>query len=215
MTYRLFFILLFLGSHLFAHAQNETHYSLNDDLIDVVIVTHPKDKVTLDYCIDGIRENCSKVRRVIVVSSEKLTDKAEWFDENQFPFDKEDIALTIARGDKKKAKDFFRNKHRSPGWYFQQLLKIYSSFIIPNISSNVLILDSDTIFMNPVEFLNSDNGGLFCVSREEAKSAYFKHAQKLVPGYKRIYSGVYSVCHHMLFQKPILRRPLSCSRVLS
>jgi hypothetical protein len=210
MLNRMFFLLLTLCSislaYIEAKPQAKVHYPLIDDPIDVVIVCHPKDKVTLDDCIDGIKENCNKVRRVIIVSSERLTDKAEWFDERQFPFDKKSIAWTISRGDKERAEKFFhKGLHRTPGWYFQQLLKLYSPFMIPGISSNVLILDADTIFMNPVEFLNESFGGLFSYSSaEEAKPAYFEHAKRLVPGYKRIYPKVYSVCHHMLFQKPIL-----------
>jgi hypothetical protein len=210
MLNRMFFLLLVLClsslTYIEAGHQTKILYPLADDPIDVVIVCHPKDTVTLDDCIDGIKENCNKVRRVIVVSSEKLTDKAEWFDERQFPFDKKSIAWTISRGDKAKADKFFHpGLHRTPGWYFQQLLKLYSSFMIPDISSNVLILDADTIFMNPVEFLNESFGGLFAYSSaEEAKPAYFEHAQRLVPGYKRVHPKVYSVCHHMLFQKPIL-----------
>lgn len=204
MNYRSFLILFFFCCHLFAYAQAKTHYNLVNDPIDVVFVTHPKDKATLDDCINGIRANCSKVRRVIVVSSENLTDKAEWFDENQFPFSKEDVAWTIVRGDKRKRETFFKGKHRSPGWYFQQLLKLYAPLVIPNISSNVLIVDADTIFLNPVEFLNKNNGGIFCYSREVPKQPYFDHAKRLIPGYKRIYPEIYSVCHHMLFQRPIL-----------
>jgi len=208
MLNRILFFLLLLCLHSPAYADTsqpiKIYYDLVDDPIDVVIVTHPKDKTTLDYCIDGIRKNCHQVRRVIVVSSEKLTDEAEWFNENQFPFNKESIALAIARGNVETSEEFFHGKHRSPGWYFQQLLKLYSPFVIPDISSNVLVIDADTIFMNPVEFLNDSFGGLFCYSPEGAKPAYFKHAERLVPGYKRIYPKVYSVCHHMLFQKPIL-----------
>jgi hypothetical protein len=208
MANRTLFFAFFLCLNFFSYAENNpqmrTHYELTDDPIDVVIVSHPKDKKTLDYCIDGIRENCNQVRRVIVVSSIKLTDKAEWFNEDLFPFSKDDVALTIARGSKKRSVEFFRGKHRSPGWYFQQLLKFYSPFVIPDISSNALILDADTIFMNPVEFLNESHGGLFSVNHVQERGAYFQHAERLVPGYKRIYPEFYSVCHHMLFQKPIL-----------
>lgn len=205
MFLRLLFSFFFLSIQLFAHAKaHKTMYPLMDDPIDVVICTHPKDKATLEGCIDGIRANCDQVRRVVVVSSIKLTDKAEWFDENKFPFSKDDVADAIVRGDKKKKKEFFRT-HRGQGWYYQQLLKLYSSFVIPNLSSNVLIIDSDTIFLNPVTFLNSSMGALFCVNEEDAaKPAYFAHAKRLVPGYKRVFPDVYSVCHHMLFQKPIL-----------
>lgn len=179
------------------------HYELSDEPIDVVIVTHPKDKETLDLCIDGIRENCTMVRRIIVVSSEKLSDKCEWFDEKNFPFSIDDVALAIGKGSKRRSETFFKYHYRPAGWYFQQLAKLYAAYVIPDISSNVLVIDSDTIFLNPVEFLN-ETGGLFCFSRLPAKQRYLRHAQRLVPGYKRIYPKIYSVCHHMLFQKPIL-----------
>ena len=209
MLIRLFFSFLFfslaLSLHVQAGQQKKIHYPLVSDPIDVVIVSHPKDKTTLDDCIDGIRENCNKVRRVIVVSSEELTDKAEWFNEDQFPFNKNTIALTIARGSKERAAKFFHGKHRTPGWYLQQLLKLYSPLVIPDISSNVLVIDADTIFMRTVEFLNDSFGGLFCYNtQDEAKEPYFQHAKRLVPGYKRVHHDVYSVCHHMLLQRPIL-----------
>lgn len=187
-----------------ARQTNKNHYRLVDDPIDVVIVAHGKDKATLDHCIDGIKENCSNVRRVIVVSSDKLTDNAEWFCENRFPFSLDDVYLAIGRGDRNKSQEFFSNHNRGPGWYLQQLLKLYSPITIPDISSNVLVIDADVVFLNPTEFLNESFGGLFCVSHREAKPLYINHAKRLVPGYQRIYPEVYSVCHHMLFQRPIL-----------
>lgn len=202
MIHYLFFVLFFCSLHL----EGKTHYSLLDEPIDVVIVAHPKDKETLGYCIEGMKENCKKTRRIIVISSEKLTDQAEWFDENEFPFNQSDVGKAIVRGkgNNKKGQEFLRRSRRGPGWYFQQLLKLYAPFVIPNISSNVLVIDADTIFMNPVNFLNDALGGLFCFSRAEARKGYLKHAERLVPGYQRIYPEVYSVCHHMLFQRAIL-----------
>lgn len=208
MINRFILVFLFLVLHLFLGASEndlmKQRYELTDDPIDVVIVTHPKDKETLDLCVNGIKENCSTVRRVIVVSSEKLTDQCEWFDEKNFPFSIDDVALAIGRGDKTKSEKFFKNHRFSAGWYFQQLLKLYSPYVIPGISSNVLVLDSDTIFFNPVTFLNESGGGLFCFSNLKPRFSYLLHAKRLVPGYKEIYPQVYSVCHHMLFQKPIL-----------
>lgn len=208
MVRNFFMVLSFLCLHLFVHAenydQNIKHYQLVNDPIDVVIVTHPKDIETLDYCIEGIRENCSQVRRVIVVSAKPLTDRAEWFNENQFPFSHDDVFLAIGRGDRHRSSEFFRHHGRPSGWYYQQLLKLYAPFVIPGISSNVLIIDSDTIFMNRVEFLNDVYGGLFAMSNIDPKERYLNHARRLIPGYQRIYPHIYSVCHHMLFQRPIL-----------
>lgn len=207
MTLRLLISFFFLILTVFGEAnEKKIVYDLRDDPIDVVIVTHPKDTATLDECIKGIKENCKNIRRIIVVSSKKLSKKAEWFDEGLFPFTKEEIAMAVVKDNKKMRESFFRRQHRSPGWYYQQCLKLYASFVIPKISSNVLILDSDTIFLNPVELLNESFGGLFCFNnKKEARPSYFIHAKRLVPGYKRVHSNIYSVCHHMLFQKAILK----------
>jgi Family of unknown function (DUF6492) len=208
MITRLFLFLFILCFSSIAKAENnrpnKISYNLTQDPIDVVIAAHPKDTETLDACIDGIRENCKKVKRVIVISADRLTDKAEWFDEKKFPFSMDDVALSVGKGDRTTSDEFFRNHNRGPGWYLQQLLKFYSPFIIPGISSNVLVVDADAIFMNRVEFLNDSNGGLLCISHLEPKERYLKHAERFLPGYKRIYPEIYSVCHHMLFQRAIL-----------
>lgn len=196
---------LFLCMTTFLQSEEKTIYRLTNDPIDVVIVSHAKDKNTLDLCIEGIKENCAQIRRIIVVSAKKLSKNAEWFNEKNFPFSLDDIALEIGRGDQATADKIFKGRTRKPGWYYQQLLKLYAPFIIPRISSNVLVIDADTIFLNPVTFLNPSHGGLFCVNHHPPMAHYFAHAERLVPDYKRIYPEVYSVCHHMLFQKPILK----------
>ncbi|MFN4174741.1 MAG: hypothetical protein ACK4HV_06525, partial [Parachlamydiaceae bacterium] len=45
-----------------------SQYNFTNDPIDVVIPSTEKDLYTLDLCIDGIRTNCSGVRRIIVIS---------------------------------------------------------------------------------------------------------------------------------------------------
>lgn len=209
MSYRFLWVIFLLSSPLFLHAEKKApikiHYQLANDPIDVVIVSHPKDQETLDLCIDGIKENCKNIGRVIVVSSVKLSDKCEWFDEKEYPFNVQDVIKAIGKGDQAKSEKYFETHYRPPGWYFQMLLKLYAPFVIPGISSNVLVLDADTIFMNPVEFLNESYGGLFCYSTLRAKKRYLNHASRVLPGYKRVYPKVYSVCHHMLFQRAILK----------
>lgn len=185
-------------------ASSQEKYYLTNDPIDVVIVTHPKDQTTLNACINGIRENCANIDRVIVVSSKKLTNRAEWFDEANYPFSKQDVSLAIAKGDRKRSEKFSKHKSRGPGWYYQQLLKLYAAYVIPDISSNILVIDSDTIFLNQVFFLNESNGSLFSFARAPLKEAYSVHAKRLIPKYKRFHTDFSSICHHMLFQKPIL-----------
>ncbi len=134
MAKRLLMVLLCLCVQIAVYAatkqDKKIEYHLTNDWIDVVIVSHPKDKETLDLCIDGIRQNCGSIRRVIVVSSEPLTDNAEWFNEADYPFSKEEVGLKIGRGEQIIARTFF-GRNRSLGWYYQQLLKLYAPFVIP------------------------------------------------------------------------------------
>ena len=89
------------------------------------------------------------------------------------------------------------------GWYYQQLLKLYALYAIPKISSNVLCLDSDTVFLNPVSFISEEGGSLFNPGYEYHKP-YFEHIARFVPGLKKVYPKYSGISHHMLFQKPIM-----------
>lgn len=176
-------------------------YAFINEPIDVVIPTASKDECMLKYCIEGIKNNCRNVRRIIIVSSNQITEEAEWFDEKKFPFSKTDVALYLNQMNVEHALNFYPKQRCS--WYFQQLLKLYAPLVIPDISSNVLILDSDVVFFRPVEFLNDECGGNYA-TRILTCPHYLIHAQRLLPGLRRIkllYSGV---THHMLFQKPVL-----------
>ncbi len=171
-------------------------YKFNKDPIDVVIVCIVKDARTLDMCIEGIKKNASNIRRVIVISPEKLTAKAEWFDEAKFPFSKKDLLRQLFKDENYKLDRI--------GWIYQQLLKLYSPFVIPNISSNILLLDADTIFLNPVMFCDKNTGAGFFNPGKEFHPPYFNHGQKLIPGFKRVFSEYSGISHHMLVQRCIL-----------
>ena len=107
MLYRFFFALMLLSAMAGYSTENlYKEYHFKKDPVDVVIVSHPKDKGTIDNCIGGIRKNGQNVRRVIVVSSERLTENAEWFDETNYPFSKDDIRMQIGHEDPKKLLNF-------------------------------------------------------------------------------------------------------------
>lgn len=163
----------------------------------------PKDQETLELCVEGIRDNGIHVRRIIVVSKECMTHKAEWFSEDNYPFTKEDIALEIFRKDVDAAKQFLSLPNGRIGWIYQQFLKFYAPFVIPNISPNVLILDADVIFLNPASFMTEEGHPLFNFGDEYIPS-YFAHAARLLPDLRRVFPKYSGISHHMLFQKPIL-----------
>lgn len=171
--------------------------------IDVVIPCHKKDQKSLDLVIQGIKKNVTQIRRIIVVSYEKLTNKAEWYDESLYPFSKYDLALAIFNGNHKKATNFLYNE-RAMGWIYQQFLKLYAPLIIPNISENVLIVDADTIFLKKVTFIDENGYALYNYGRGRHK-IYFEHGARLLPGFKRIFQKYSGICHHMLFQRHVIK----------
>jgi len=193
---KLLFNVMFL-SNLYLHAIS---YSLKGEPIDVVIPAHPKDLMKLEFAIKGIKKYGKNVRRVIVVSAEKYTDEAEWICEGIYPFNKDSISKYLSNEVLHEQRSF-----RRVGWMYQQLLKLYSPFVIPDISSNVLVLDADTIFLNPVEFIDSEGRALYNVGTEHHKP-YFRHAKQLIkdPIIKRLFPKFSGICHHMLFQRAVL-----------
>lgn len=184
--------------------EGKTIYEFTDEPIDVIIPTTKKDLTILEECIKGIKINGINVRRIIVISEERYTNNAEWYEEVNFPFQKKDVALYLCGGDEKTADEFLNKKSSRVGWYYQQLLKFYAPFVIPGISSNVLILDSDTVFLRPTSFVSPFGAGLYNPGNEFYK-AYFEHIELLFGGsVKKVFNQYSGISHHMLFQKTVL-----------
>lgn len=165
------------------------------EYIDVVIPAIEKDCYTLNGAIDAARKHIFNIRRVIVVSPERYTDKAEWFDEKDFPFSITDIgnAIGIFGG---------IGEHHRRGWYYQQVLKFYAPFVIPDISNNVLILDADTLFLTDFRPLTEDHKTVFHVwPTGMIFDSYITHMKKTLPSLAHVRKDVNPVVNHMLFQK--------------
>ena len=116
-------LLIFMSAFLFG----------KENIVDVVIPCVEKDLYTLERCIEHVKENLEGVRRVIVVSPQKYTENAEWFNEKNYPFSKDDVNAYLGKVD--------TTNYPRIGWYYQQLLKFYAPFVIPEIAENILILD--------------------------------------------------------------------------
>lgn len=169
-------------------------------IIDVVIPAHQKDLATLDLAIKSIRKNIQDIRRIIVVSKEKYTDNAEWFDEKLYPFSYQEIA-SYNKG--------------AVGWYLQQLIKLYAVLVIPDISENVLVVDADTVFFRKVSMFSSDSKPLYNLGKDQdiLNNPFYqrssKHITKLLPELNTSnipaqFREVSGITHHMLFQKKVI-----------
>jgi hypothetical protein len=89
------------------------------------------------------------------------------------------------------------------GWYFQQLIKLYSHRIIDGLLDKHLILDADIIFIKPVHFFNEENKTNFSFS-EQYFSDYFIHMEKLHPSLKKVLPTHSGICDHMMFERKYL-----------
>jgi hypothetical protein len=168
---------------------------------DVVIPTHKKDLATLEYCIKAARDKISGVRRIITISKEKYTNNAEWFSESSFPFNI-DLVKSYVGG--------------SCGWYFQQLLKMYAPFVIPDISENILILDSDTVFFRKVKMFDKKFIPFYNISkdtkvcRRSFDILVDEHIEKIFPEISRKnlpqkFQQFSGISHCMIFNKKIMQ----------
>lgn len=178
----------------------EIAFSFSNDPIDVIIPCVEKDLPILAHCIHGIRKNGCNIGRIIVVSKKRFTHKAEWFNEADYPFSLHDVAESLAHHDASLTEKLLQSR---AGWYYQQLLKLYAHFVIPNLSSNVLILDADVIFLRPVTFLNQHFAGMYNPGFEY-NYPYFEHAKRLIPGFYKCFPEYSGISHHMIFQRSVI-----------
>jgi hypothetical protein len=201
MMKKAFFLCFFLIAAPYVQAKKQ--YLFTQEPIDIVIPCHEKDLETLPLVIDAAHKHIINGRRVIIISSKKLSDNAEWFDEKEFPFDKYSIAMEMFNHDSEKALQYIHAPNSRIGWIYQQFLKLFAMFVIPDISSNVLIIDADTIFLKDVSFQDESGAGLYNPGKEYTKP-YFIHGDKVLKNFKKIFPEYSGISHHMLFQRSIL-----------
>jgi len=167
--------------------------------IDVVIPTCLKDIDTLKYAIKGARDNISNIRNIYIIAKNTLKNEicGEIFiDEENFPFSIQDVAEYVFG-----ERNYPGNHGRSQGWWFQQLIKLYAFKVIKGISTNIMIIDSETIFYNKYTPIHN-NMAYYAVSNEINKE-YRKH-MKLLINEINIKENISGICHQMLFQAHIL-----------
>ncbi len=95
------------------------------------------------------------------------------------------------------------------GWYKQQLIKLYSPLVIPDITDRVLWCDSDVLFQKSVDFFSknreeSQYDQIMLTIANENHMPYFQHIQKLIPELTK-QNNFSGVAHHMMVYKPILQ----------
>ena len=161
---------------------------------DVCIPSHPKDWVILQHTIPSVRRHLPGVNNIYIVSKENPDiEDTIWIPETTYPFTKEDVGNII-------------QEPKRVGWYFQQLLKLYSLRVLPTESEYLLILDSDVIIKKDIDFFR-DNKIIFSTSPEN-HPPYFTHMEKLLPGLTK-QTELSGIVHHIMIKRSHLEEMLS------
>jgi hypothetical protein len=162
-------------------------------LKDAVITFHPKDKATVELCCDSLR-NVINIDRIFLLSS--VDPKIQ----NTIFINDEDIPNLISLNEieSRWRKTGSRITGRA-GWIYKQLLNLAASQIIPDISSDFLISDSDIIFLkNP--YVDVENGKFpYAKSIYGVHEPYGKNYQRLMK--EPTESGFSFIYHNMVFNK--------------
>jgi hypothetical protein len=155
---------------------------------DIVIPVGPNDKDSIYSQIEFTKKNIIGYRNIYLIcyDPEILIDGCITINENIFPFSLESVSN-------------IHGQLKRNGWYLQQLLKLYALLIIPDILDKCLILDSDTYFLKPTEFIKNNK----CLYNfgTEYHPPYFIHMSKLDEDLTKLYENISGICHHIMFEK--------------
>lgn len=163
---------------------------------DIVIPVGPKDKDVITKQIEYTKKNIIGYRNIYLICYDPSIsfEGCITINERIFPFNIDTIASIHGRLE--------RN-----GWYLQQLLKLYSGIVIPDILHRYLVIDSDTFFLKPTIFIQ-DNKCLYNYGNEN-HGPYFEHMTRLNKDFKKIDPHKSGICHHMMFETKYLNELFS------
>lgn len=156
-------------------------------LFDIVIPVGPNDIEQCHRQIQYTKRNIIGYRNIYIISYDPSIqiDACITINENIFPFSIGDVAV-------------YHGKSSRNGWYLQQLLKLYVGFVIPDILSAYLVIDCDTYWLKPTEFIR--NRKWLYNFGTECHIPYFEHMKSLHPSFEKMNSDMSGISHHMIFE---------------
>ena len=168
----------------------------NKKRYDVVTTLHIKDKDRYNFFLKYNKKYLTNAHRFYYVSYQKYDDlESNFVSESKYQFSKNDVIDYI--------KDYIPNYRW--GWYYQQLLKLYS--FRANITSKefILIFDSDILLLKPLLLFDNDKPILYKrnTGNKKIHTPYKISMEYILPELKGL-SNDSGICHLMLFKKDLL-----------
>tara|TARA_Y100000389_G_scaffold203595_1_gene252536 strand:- start:1826 stop:2554 length:729 start_codon:yes stop_codon:yes gene_type:complete len=166
-------------------------------LFDIIIPVGPKDYDIIRQQIQFTKKNVIGYRNIYLICSDSTTNIEDCItiNENIFPFQVEDFP---------KINKIIENQ---VGWYLQQLLKLYAGIIIPNILEKYLVIDTDTFFLKPTNFI--ENGKCLYNYGIENHRHYFEHMKRLDQSLIKKDKNKSGICHHMIFETKYVKEMMN------
>ena len=168
---------------------NWIEYDYENVKFDIVIPVGPNDYSIIEKQLEYTKKNIINYRNIYIITSDSdFSIEIEGvikISENIFPFSIDTVSK-------------YHGKINRNGWYLQQLLKLYSGLVIPNILDKYLVIDSDTFFIKPTYFFDNEIA-LYGYSNEY-HNPYFIHMKKLDDIFFKQFSDKSGICHHIIFE---------------
>jgi FkbM family methyltransferase len=161
-----------------------------EKIFDIVIPVGPNDKDIILKQIEYTKKNIIGYRNIYIVSPIPLVlDGCIYISEEIFPFSIETVSK-------------YHGTNSRNGWYLQQLIKMYSGLLIPDIMDKYLVVDADTFFIKPTTFFK--DGKALYNYHTPFHTPYFTHMELVHPSLKRMDNDKSGICHHMIFERRYL-----------
>jgi len=182
-----------IKNQLYFQGWQEDAIYINCRLFDIVIPVGKNDIPIIREQIQYTKRNIIGYRNIYLITNvpELNIDGCITIQETIFPFSKSIVAS-------------FHGQNERNGWYLQQLLKLYAGLVIPNILERYLVIDADTFFLKPTQFIGKDSKCMYNFSGENHKP-YFEHMKRLSPEFEKMDANKSGICHHMLFETKYVR----------
>jgi hypothetical protein len=145
----------------------------------------------------SLRKYTTGLRNIYVVSKDDPEeDDIIWIPESAFPFSIAEVQAII------------QSTNGRAGWYFQQLLKLYTFRVIEGILPHTLLFDADCVVCQPVSFFREDKI-LLDWSEKQDHAAYFIHARAIMGDiFHHADPEKSGITDHMLVYQPVMQRLL-------
>lgn len=160
---------------------------------DIVIPVGPDDLKVIRNQIEYTKKNIVGYRNIYIISCDPTFQLEGCININEgvFPFNMQTV--------REKHGVYPRN-----GWYLQQLIKLYAGVVIDGILDRYLVIDADTYFLKPTNFITDDGKCMYNFGFEY-HIPYFEHMLRLHPNFMKVYANISGICHHMIFETKYIK----------